>query len=87
MITGDEGVQKAASGILCNLLLEFSPSKEPLLDKGASSLLGRFTMSSDPTLRLNGVWALTVQFLFYFVHYKAHSVLLFKVFKMYLTKL
>ncbi|KAK2705010.1 armadillo repeat-containing protein 8-like [Artemia franciscana] len=58
MITGDEGVQKAASGILCNLLLEFSPSKEPLLDKGASSLLGRLTASSDPTLRLNGVWAL-----------------------------
>ncbi|XP_060519249.1 armadillo repeat-containing protein 8-like [Cylas formicarius] len=48
----------AASSTLCNLLLEFSPAKEPILQQGAIQLLSTLTSSSDPALRLNGVWAL-----------------------------
>lgn len=48
----------AASSTLCNLLLEFSPAKEPILQQGAIQLLSTLTSSVDPALRLNGVWAL-----------------------------
>lgn len=48
----------AASSTLCNLLLEFSPAKEPILQQGAIQLLATLTSSLDPALRLNGVWAL-----------------------------
>ena len=47
-----------ASSTLCNLLLEFSPSKERILDFGAVDLLCGLTNKSDPSLRLNGVWGL-----------------------------
>ena len=47
-----------ASSTLCNLLLEFSPSKERILDCGAVDLLCALTNKSDPSLRLNGVWGL-----------------------------
>ncbi|KAJ8672058.1 hypothetical protein QAD02_003317 [Eretmocerus hayati] len=47
-----------ASGTLCNLLLEFSPSKEPILELGGVDLLCSLTRRSDPALRLNGIWAL-----------------------------
>lgn len=51
-----------ASSTLCNLLLEFSPSKEvrrnPILESGAIELLCNLTLKDDPALRLNGVWAL-----------------------------
>ena len=47
-----------ASSTLCNLLLEFSPSKEPILDSGAIDLLCQLTHKYDPSLRLNGVWGL-----------------------------
>ena len=49
-----------ASSTLCNLLLEFSPSKEPILDSGAIDLLCQLTHKYDPSLRLNGVWGLMV---------------------------
>jgi len=39
-------------------LLEFSPSKEPILDSGAIDLLCQLTHKYDPSLRLNGVWGL-----------------------------
>ncbi|CAG9761724.1 unnamed protein product [Ceutorhynchus assimilis] len=48
----------AASSTLCNLLLEFSPAKEPIIHQGAISLLCNLTFSPEPALRLNGVWAL-----------------------------
>ncbi|KAI4471295.1 armadillo repeat-containing protein 8 [Holotrichia oblita] len=48
----------AASSALCNLLLEFSPSKEPILQQGVVQLLATLTAKSEPALRLNGVWAL-----------------------------
>lgn len=47
-----------ASSTLCNLLLEFSPAKEPILESGAVDLLCSLTHRPDPALRLNGVWAL-----------------------------
>ncbi|KAG5874974.1 hypothetical protein JTB14_026375 [Gonioctena quinquepunctata] len=48
----------AASSALCNLLLEFSPAKEPMIQQGVVQLLATITSQSDPSLRLNGVWAL-----------------------------
>jgi len=47
-----------ASSTLCNLLLEFSPSKERILESGAVDLLCSLTHKYDPSLRLNGVWGL-----------------------------
>ncbi|XP_067371069.1 armadillo repeat-containing protein 8 isoform X3 [Channa argus] len=47
-----------ASSTLCNLLLEFSPSKEPILESGVIELLCSLTQSDSPPLRVNGIWAL-----------------------------
>lgn len=47
-----------ASSTLCNLILEFSPSKERILEGGALELLCSLTHKYDPSLRLNGVWGL-----------------------------
>uniref|UniRef100_A0ABD2WR29 Armadillo repeat-containing protein 8 n=1 Tax=Trichogramma kaykai TaxID=54128 RepID=A0ABD2WR29_9HYME len=55
---GEEDLLTVASGTLCNLLLEFSPSKEPILESGGVELLCSLTKRSDPSLRLNGIWAL-----------------------------
>lgn len=43
---------------ICNLLLEFSPAKEPMVESGAIELLCKLTKNVDPSLRLNGSWAL-----------------------------
>lgn len=43
---------------ICNLLLEFSPAKEPMVESGAIELLCQLTKNADPALRLNGSWAL-----------------------------
>ncbi|XP_015908463.1 armadillo repeat-containing protein 8 isoform X2 [Parasteatoda tepidariorum] len=61
--TGNDDILTVASSTLCNLLLEFSPSKEwfstqPILECGAVELLCGLTRRDDPLLRLNGVWAL-----------------------------
>lgn len=56
-----------ASSTLCNLLLEFSPSKDPLVDSGAITLLGTLTHKQEPQLRLNGVWGLMVSCFFLFI--------------------
>ncbi|XP_013393679.1 armadillo repeat-containing protein 8 isoform X2 [Lingula anatina] len=53
-----DDVLTVASSTLCNLLLEFSPSKEPILDLGAVDLLVALTKRENPVLRLNGIWAL-----------------------------
>ncbi|MGH0158756.1 UNVERIFIED_CONTAM: hypothetical protein FKN15_055519 [Acipenser sinensis] len=53
-----EEVLVMASSTLCNLLLEFSPSKEPILESGAIDLLCSLTRSESPALRVNGIWAL-----------------------------
>ncbi|GFT54197.1 armadillo repeat-containing protein 8 [Nephila pilipes] len=54
----NDDILTVASSTLCNLLLEFSPSKEPILECGAVDLLCQLTRREDPSLRLNGVWAL-----------------------------
>ncbi|XP_055627183.1 armadillo repeat-containing protein 8-like isoform X2 [Toxorhynchites rutilus septentrionalis] len=43
---------------ICNLLLEFSPAKEPMLESGAVEMLSELTKHGDAALRLNGSWAL-----------------------------
>lgn len=43
---------------ICNLLLEFSPAKEPMVELGAIELLCKLTHSQELALRLNGIWAL-----------------------------
>lgn len=53
-----DDILTVASSTLCNLLLEFSPSKEPILESGAVDLLCGLTRRKDPALRLNGIWAL-----------------------------
>jgi hypothetical protein len=55
-----DDVLTVASSTLCNLLLEFSPSKEPILESGAVDLLCGLTRRQDPALRLNGILALMV---------------------------
>ena len=47
-----------ASSTLCNLLLEFSPSKEAILESGAVEMLCHLTHKYEAPLRLNGVWGL-----------------------------
>jgi hypothetical protein len=49
-----------ASSAMCNLLLEFSPSKELILENGAVKLLCELTRKKESDLRLNGVWGLMV---------------------------
>ncbi|KAJ7391999.1 Armadillo repeat-containing protein 8 [Desmophyllum pertusum] len=53
-----DNMMTVASSALCNLLLEFSPSKEPILEAGAVNLLSNLTRRQETALRLNGVWAL-----------------------------
>ena len=55
-----DDILSVASSTLCNLLLEFSPAKEPILESGAVELLCSLTHRPDPALRLNGIWALMV---------------------------
>lgn len=55
---------------ICNLLLEFSPSKEPMLESGAIEILCELTKSNDAALRLNGSWALmNMAFQVYLIHF------------------
>lgn len=55
-----QDILAVASSTLCNLLLEFSPSKEPILESGAVDVLCNLTRNEDQVLRLNGIWALMV---------------------------
>lgn len=56
--SNSEELVTVASSTLCNLLLEFSPSKEHILDQGAVEFLCGLTRRPHPGLRLNAVWAL-----------------------------
>ncbi|XP_060084533.1 armadillo repeat-containing protein 8-like, partial [Ylistrum balloti] len=47
-----------ASSTMCNLLLEFSPGKESILESGAIDILVGLTTRVEPELRLNGIWGL-----------------------------
>lgn len=54
----DTELLTVGSSTLCNLLLEFSPAKEPMLDQGAVEMLCNLTKRPEAALRLNGIWAL-----------------------------
>lgn len=56
--SNNEELVTISSSTLCNLLLEFSPSKEHILDQGAVEFLCGLTRRPHPGLRLNAVWAL-----------------------------
>uniref|UniRef100_A0A8C1VUN5 Armadillo repeat-containing protein 8 n=1 Tax=Cyprinus carpio TaxID=7962 RepID=A0A8C1VUN5_CYPCA len=58
LMNAPDEVLVMASSTLCNLLLEFSPSKEPILESGVIELLCSLTQSDSPALRVNGIWAL-----------------------------
>jgi len=51
-------VKIAATGAVCNLLLEFSPMRRAILEQGAMKILCEHTHSQYAQLRLNAVWAL-----------------------------
>ena len=51
-------VRIAATGVVCNLMLEFSPTRRAILEQGALKILCQHTYSPYPQLRLNAVWAL-----------------------------
>ena len=58
--TTDDNIDilSVVSSTLCNLLLEFSPSKSHFLDKGVVETLCALTKKKEEELRLNGIWAL-----------------------------
>lgn len=58
LATTDDNILSVASSTLCNLLVEFSPSKQHFLDRSAFDLLCSLTKHEQSALRLNGVWAL-----------------------------
>jgi armadillo repeat-containing protein 8 len=51
-------VRIAATGAVCNLMLEFSPMRRAILEQGAMKILCQHTYSPYAQLRLNAVWAL-----------------------------
>lgn len=51
-------VKIAATGAVCNLMLEFSPMRRAILEQGALKVLCQHTYSQHAQLRLNAVWAL-----------------------------
>lgn len=53
-----DDVLLVASSTICNLLLEFSNSKQHFTDRPSMELLCGLTRREDSALRLNGVWAL-----------------------------
>ena len=53
---------RLASAVLSNLLLDFSPCKQDLVEKAdVLSLFGRLASSADSDLKLNGIWGLMVR--------------------------
>ena len=60
LLVGDPSLEllTVVTSTICNLLLEFSPAKEPMLESGAVEMLCELTRHSVASLRLNGSWAL-----------------------------
>ncbi|KAL9012961.1 MAG: hypothetical protein Q9173_002309 [Seirophora scorigena] len=54
----DGNVQVAATSVISNLVLEFSPMREAILEAGVLRTLCDHARSVDPSLRLSSVWAL-----------------------------
>ncbi|CAH0032021.1 unnamed protein product [Clonostachys rhizophaga] len=51
-------VRSAATATMSNLVLEFSPVREMLTEKGVMKILCEHAHSDNPSLRLNAIWAL-----------------------------
>ncbi|PKS06983.1 hypothetical protein jhhlp_005580 [Lomentospora prolificans] len=51
-------VQIAATAVMANLVTDVSPMREPLIEEGVMTVLCMHTRSSNPSLRLNALWAL-----------------------------
>ena len=51
-------LQTAATGVLCNIVLDFSPIKTVVLAGGGVAKLVALTREGETTLRLHVVWAL-----------------------------
>ncbi|KAL8664163.1 MAG: hypothetical protein Q9202_003241 [Teloschistes flavicans] len=54
----DLKVQIAATAVITNLVLEFSPMREAILEAGVLRTLCEHARSMDPNLRLSSIWAL-----------------------------
>ncbi|KAI5862321.1 ARM repeat-containing protein [Durotheca rogersii] len=54
----DIEVQVAATAAVCNLVMDFSPMREPLVEAGILGILCEHAHSHNPSLRLNALWAL-----------------------------
>ncbi|KAI4199664.1 MAG: hypothetical protein LQ350_004455 [Teloschistes chrysophthalmus] len=54
----DLKVQIAATAVVSNLVLEFSPMREAILEAGVLKTLCEHAHSMDPNLRLSSIWAL-----------------------------
>lgn len=54
-------IKIVAASTVCNLTLEFSPSKEPILENGGLEIIAGLTHHENSNLRLNGAWALMVK--------------------------
>lgn len=54
----DIDVRTAATGAVCNLVLDFSPMRKPILDAGALDLLCELAKAPYFPLKLNSLWAL-----------------------------
>ncbi|RPA82787.1 ARM repeat-containing protein [Ascobolus immersus RN42] len=51
-------VRIAATTVVCNLVLDFSPLKGPLTEAGVVDILCEHVTSSNPFMRVNAMWAL-----------------------------
>lgn len=54
----DSEIQVAATDVCCNLVLEFSPMREDLIQAGVVKTLTNHARRSSPPLRLSSLWAL-----------------------------
>ncbi|KAI1460836.1 ARM repeat-containing protein [Annulohypoxylon moriforme] len=54
----DVEVEVAASASVCNLVMDFSPMREPLIEAGVLKALCEHAHSHHASLRLNSLWAL-----------------------------
>ena len=58
LFENDDKVKKIASATLCNIVLDFSPMKKSVIERGGVQRLVVLMKSDDLELRLNSAWAL-----------------------------
>lgn len=57
---GEDELLVVSTGVMCNLLLAFSPSRERLVEGGIIERLSILSFNENSTIQLNSVWALMV---------------------------